>query len=192
MKNLIILLTVALLTFVGCQDDNSILEPNLNSEFSSLNKKTEDVNIDLPIEKVKAKYSKNYTIDGAKGGNIFVEYKWKDKSNNNKKSVVRADLEIPAGAFSGELTFEMIFDLENYTLELYPSPFTFNKPVILDLTFQNIVIEDGDGDFIFNYLDGPFEDINYGSVEIDEKTGTMIVKGAELHHFSRYGWTRTK
>ena len=140
---------------------------------------------------VKSKYSETFVIDGKKGGKLLVEHKWK---TDGKKSVVRANLNIPKGAFKGELKFDMIFDLYNYTLELYPSPYSFDKPVVLDLRFINIEVDDDveDGDFVFNYLDGPFEDIKYHSVGVDEDSGTMIVKGAELHHFSRYGWTRKK
>lgn len=189
MKNLVLLIVVSIFVLVGCQEESSILEPNLETSSSTLNRITRLS--DLDIDTYKTNYSETHTIDGAVGGVIYVNHKWVNEINRTSR--LSAVLEIPAGAFKGELTFDMIFDLDNLALELYPSPFTFDKPVKLDLVFKNVDLGDFDPEtFTFNYLDGEFEDMVYESVDYDLDSGTLMVVGAELHHFSRYGWGRVK
>jgi hypothetical protein len=138
---------------------------------------------------VKTKMSKNFTVDGSVGDTLYVSHRWKSKGKRVKLS---AKLYIPENAYKGELTFAMIFDLENYALELYPSPFEFDIPVKLDLVFKNVDFTNlnmQNPDFV--YLDGE-EQMLYEKVKFDPEKGVVEVKGAELHHFSRYGWTRKK
>ncbi len=105
---------------------------------------------------------------------------------------METELWIPQGAFKGTMTFDMIFDLENYAMELYPSPFTFDKPVELYMYWYGLDLSSYLGyDFDFNYLDGAGEEIKYDYSKIDIKNGTLVIEGAQLNHFSRYGWTRT-
>ena len=133
--------------------------------------------------------SKNFTVDGSVGDTLYVKHRWKSKGKRVKLS---AKLTIPENAYQGELTFKMIFDLDNYALELYPSPFTFDKPLKLDLVFKNVDFTNLDmsnPDFI--YLDGE-EKMVYDKIKFDPERGIVEVKGAQLNHFSRYGWTRTR
>ncbi len=147
------------------------------------------IKCDSDVSDVKTKYSKTLTVNGKKGKKISFSHSWKNK--NNKRVNLKATLVIPKGAYKGDLTFDMIFDLENYALELYPSSFTFDKPVILDMKFTHIDLSGFDLDsFDFTYLDGE-EEMKYKRVRINEDEGTIAVYGAVLHHFSRYGWTRT-
>jgi hypothetical protein len=104
-----------------------------------------------------------------------------------------AILTIPSGAFSGELTFDIIFDMENYTVELYPSPFTFDIPVLLDLRFTGANLLTSDSAVMeFDYLDGEEDTITYNYMKVDPDRGLLIIEGAQLPHFSRYGWVRTR
>jgi hypothetical protein len=140
--------------------------------------------------KVKVNHSKNFTVNGDIGDTLFVKHKWR---NEDKKRInLSAKLSIPPKAFKGDLTFDMIFDLENYALELYPSPYEFDNPVTLDLTFKNVDFSEIDMDNTdFTYLDGE-EKMEYKSVKFDPQKGVLEVKGAVIKHFSRYGWTRNK
>lgn len=111
---------------------------------------------------------------------------------NNQKVNLSANLTIPRNAYKGELTFDIIFDLENYGVELYPSPFTFDKPASLNLIYSWMDLSGIDENkFVFDYLDGE-ERMEYKSTSYDIVEGFIEVKRAELHHFSRYGWTRTR
>jgi hypothetical protein len=176
MKKIIFLAALTISILSGCQDDSSILEPE-NEEL-------------IQIDTYKEKFTRNYTVSGEKGGILFLKVSW--LTEDSVRVALESKLTIPRGAFKGDLTFDMIFDLENYGLELYPSPFTFDKPVYLDLKFTHINLDGIDLDnFEFTYLDGE-EEMEYERFRLDATEGVIAVYGAVLHHFSRYGWTRTK
>ena len=204
MKKLSILILVSLFVLSGCQDDNSILSPNneyANYEMSkgrpilSLGeddlKFTEDSDLsDLTDLTIKSQYSQSFTVDGKKGGRVSVKYSWKD--GRGYPVSLTAELVIPKGAYTGSLDFDMIFDLENYAMELYPSPFTFDKPVDFSMYFYGVDLSQFTGNEIdFNYLDSEGETVESKFIHYDINTGTLQVWNAQLHHFSRYGWTRT-
>ena len=202
MKGVISLIVVAAMLLVGCQDDSSPISPQAENDVISLDKislhkggdKVDNSHFvynlgDIKDYKVKA--SKNFKIDGKKGGKISLEISW--NYNKNEKVELKAELDIPKKAYDGKLEFDMIFNLQDYNLELYPSPFSFDKPVKLDLKFRNVdLFEFVDADLEFNYIDDTTENIKYKSNKIDFEKQTLEVKDAELHHFSRYGWTRKK
>ncbi|MCB0748657.1 MAG: hypothetical protein KDC90_14450, partial [Ignavibacteriae bacterium] len=83
MKKIAILILASLLFMVGCQDDNSILEPT-NDVANSLNKGRVILSdglknaVDLTdgATNIKTKYSKTFTVDGNKGGKVSVIYSW--------------------------------------------------------------------------------------------------------------------
>ncbi len=77
MKKVAILILTSLFFMVGCQDDNSILEPS-NEVAGNLNKgrvilgsgsSSSDVSYN-DASKTLTIVSKNFTVDGAKGGRI--------------------------------------------------------------------------------------------------------------------------
>ena len=194
MKALASFILLSIFLMIGCEDGNSILEPNNDFE-QSMNKgrviytSSDDRLLKSVDSDVKTKYSKTLTVNGNKGGRISISHSWMNEINQRVN--LKATLVIPKGAYKDDLTFDMIFDLENYALELYPSPFTFDIPVILDLKFTHVNLSGFDLDsFDFTYLDGK-EELKYKRVKINENKGTIAVYGAVLHHFSRYGWTRT-
>jgi hypothetical protein len=203
MKALTILFISLFFLFIGCQDNNSILEPTNDLSDISLEKGRPILVRDLGDDGIKLldgfedldnyniNYSQNFTIDGNKGGRVSVTHSWKD--GRGMPVSLKSELVIPRNAFKGELTFDMIFDLENYSMELYPSPFTFDKPVEFSMYFYGIDLSEFRGyDIDFNYLDGETEDIEYYSKDVNFDYGNLVIWGAQLHHFSRYGWTRTK
>lgn len=174
-------------SFDDLEDSDFTITP---TELLSKNKNNSfELNIVQP-KVTKIKYSQTLTINGDKGGKVYLMHKW--KNDDGGISQLYAILDIPRDAFDGDLTFEIIFDLENYLVELYPSPYSFDKPVLLSLMFQHIDLSDLNVDnFAFQYLDGENEDILYKNAFANLAQGTITIIGAELHHFSRYGWTRT-
>ena len=198
MKKILIALIAVMFVFVACENNNSILEPNTTSSIkpnvllTNENPLYEIMSIALEDTTfIQLKYSKKLTVDGNKGGKIKLEYKYKSKENKLVK--LDAVLTIPKNAYKGELTFDMIFDLENYGVELYPSPFTFDKPVSLNLIFSGVNLTGIDPNtFAFDYLDGTPSVLKYDYINVDVENKLLEVSGAKIPHFSRYGWTRVK
>ncbi len=190
-----VLLAVTFLS--SCEEDASILqlEDNLNRTTilfidENLEEKTTIIS---EYTDVKDKLSKTYTIVGNKGGKIIEKHTW---TNGIKRLKLEAYLTIPKGAFEDTLIFDMVFDPNLLSVEFHPTPFTFNVPIILDLKYKGIdedfEIDPDSLDFKYYKLDGTFEDVNYKNILWNFNSRTLTVKDAELHHFSRYGWTRTK
>lgn len=197
MKKIAILILLSLFFVVGCQDENSILEPTNDSSDFSLNKSrpilstsTEKLAFNYDTEeKSFSVVSKNFTVDGAKGDVLAISETY---LKDGKLISMTAKLTIPQNAFKGVLNFDIIFDFANYSVQLYPTPFTFDKPVILDLTFTGVDFTTIDAsNLTFNYLDGEKELLKYTSLNINEKWKILSIVGVEIPHFSRYGWTRT-
>ena len=175
MKIFTFLILISLIAFTGCNESSSILAPESDEE--------------IQLESYKVNYTRNYTVNGDKGGVLFLKVSWLNE--DSARVALESKLTIPKGAYKGDLTFDMIFDLENYALELYPSPYTFDVPVLLDMKFTRIDLTGIDLDnFNFTYLDGE-EEMEYERIRINDDEGTIAVYGAVLNHFSRYGWTRT-
>ncbi|MBI1932884.1 MAG: hypothetical protein HYS24_10145 [Ignavibacteriales bacterium] len=171
MKTKLILLSFFVLLIIGCKENNSIVEPNNDQQV---------------LDKSVSTYtSDSYLIDGSIGGKINVEYNWKNA--HGEKSKVIAELKIPKNAFSGIKEFSMIFNLSKFSVDLFPSPTTFDKPIILNLKYKNINVLDKDLDF--KYLDGN-EVVVYDENIVDLENGTLEVKKARLNHFSEWGWGR--
>jgi len=202
MGKLVAIISLALLIFTACQENNSILEPN-STDFESPNtsinytdKQTDDFSqrVSIVLEDTlfeRTIYSKHLTVDGTKGGKVSIQYLYKGKDDRIQR--LAATLTIPQNAYEGELTFEIIFDLKNLGVELYPSPFTFDKPVILDLTFFNVDLSTFDlNSLTFDYLDGEATHLSYDKLLYDVNNGSLTIRGAQIPHFSRYGWTRRR
>jgi hypothetical protein len=207
MKVLTILFISLFFLFIGCQDDNSILEPTKNLNDISLEKGRPILVRDLDdglgddgiklldgfedLENYTLKHSRFFSVKGNSGGKLYVSHSWLDI--NGKEVTLYAELIIPRNAFKGTLEFDIIFDLDNYAMELYPSPYTFDKPVMFSMFFSGVDLSGyAVSDFDFNYLDGEPEDLVYSTKYVDINEGILKVWDAQLHHFSRYGWTRKK
>jgi hypothetical protein len=200
MRKLTILLSLSFLIFTACQENNSILEPttpnyeqpNVSMNFSDQSSDEFGERISVIMDDtvfVVKKLSKKLTINGNKGGKVSLKYTYKNK--DGKKVKLDADLTIPKHAFKNELTFNINFDLENYVVEFAPHPFTFDIPVILDLKFSNIDLSGFDLDKLtFDYLDGEPTHLSFDKIKYDLDKGDLEILGAQIPHFSRYGWTR--
>ena len=113
----LIYFVLLLMLSIGCQESSSILGP----EFpSSLEKRPDPLSSDLT--KSKYKFSENNIVNGDSGGVLHVKYSY--LNDDLEKVSLTAKLIIPEGAFEGELEFKMFFDIENYEIDLYPSPYS--------------------------------------------------------------------
>jgi len=89
-------------------DDDLIDEEEDNIVTDLLIKRENSEHEKLRVRKsnVKTKHSKVLTINSEKGGKVYLNHKWKNDINQTSK--LSAVLDIPEGAFEGELTFEII------------------------------------------------------------------------------------
>ncbi len=197
MKRLLTFVLLVGIFLTSCQDDSSILQSDSELDGTTIlivNENLEE-HIDIVFEytKVKDNFARTYIIIGDKGGKIIEKHTW---TNGTETLKLEAYLTIPAGAFEDTLTFDMVVDPNLLSVEFHPTPFTFNVPIILDLKFKGISedykIDSDSLDFQYYKVDGTFEEVDYKSVEWDPIDREIKVFDAELHHFSRYGWTRTK
>ena len=205
MKGVISIIVIVAVLMIGCQENESILEPVNYDLEESLNKSPllgpidlgpDSEAIDIPADSkytlIQKRMAKEYTFDGSVGGQIIQKYMWVSEEDTLK---LEAYLDIPEGAYEGELTFEIVFDPNLLSMELHPTPFYFDKPVEFTMMYkgisEEIEVDPKKLDFKYFNPDGSFEEVDYRNVAWDPSERTLMVFGAELNHFSRYGWTRT-
>lgn len=197
MKKVLVLTLLLGFLFVGCENDSSILQPENDIDATTIlpisDKLDAQTSTISEYTNVKDNLSRTYTINGDKGGKIIEKHTW---TNGIATLKLEAYLTIPKGAFDGTLTFDMVFDPNLLSVELHPTPFTFDIPVILDLKYKGISddfeIDSDSLDFQYYNPDGTFENVKYKNIKWNPSSRALMVSDAELHHFSRYGWTRTK
>ncbi len=188
MKAIILNLFIAVGLFLsGCSDQSSLTGPsqqNLQSSdpFVSLG----DAN--LSLHKDDPLYVEQ-TINGNTGGTMSIV-----GSFDEDKIHVNGTLTVPAGAYTGDQTITVYMKGEKAVIDFGPSPFTFNIPLQFTMEITGVKIKDKDEDKIrFIYLDGygnvtPVE--MQGTTVANKKNKTLSVYGAQLPHFSRYGWAK--
>lgn len=173
-----------ILIAISCSENESLLNPIEDYSQKQVLK--------LPSAKssltlFKSSYSKE--IDGVTGGSLEFNYEYESVTGN--KVVVNGVLEVPAGAFNYTTTISAVIDEEYATLDFYPSPTTFDQPLILDLEYSGLNLDENSKNADFYFISDDFT--NYESIEkekkeIDINKGNLKVKKALIEHFSRFGW----
>lgn len=136
-------------------------------------------------------YSRNFTVNSKKGAVIFVKKQFLQP--NGKPIFLRAQLIIPKDAFEGILNFNIEINSEDLSVKLSPSPYKFDRPLLLSVHFSGVDLTGySKSELDFDYMDGEPEHLSYCMKDVDITRGQLLVVGAEIHHFSRYGWTRTR
>jgi hypothetical protein len=185
MKYYIIVPILAVFILAGCAKDNSIMGPQ------SITKQTQYEWVKLTNSSylsVENTFSASESIDGSEGGIINLTQVYKGDGNWSK---VIAKLTIPKGAFSGTQVISFTVNTENASIELYPNTTNFDLDLSLDLTFTGVNISGyDDSDLFFSYLDGnTIVPAKHTFVKVDKGLGLLKVLGAQINHFSRYGWS---
>ncbi|MGE5437844.1 MAG: hypothetical protein ACM3O3_11495 [Syntrophothermus sp.] len=177
---LVIIIAIITSFFTSCSYDNSV-EPQEKGEKKTWilvpDNQTLSSEIGLLTEK---------SINGETGGTIEI-------SHSIGKVQIVGNLYIPENAFSGNLNFKIEIDRQYTFQDFYPSPYTFQQPLKLDLVYLNIDLKGIDPSKIdFYYMKDAqnFIKVNYDYIKIDVEKGILAVVGAELPHFSRFGWAK--
>ena len=185
MKYYLLIPILAIFILAGCAKENSIMGPQ-----SSINQSTSQwiKIIHSPSLSVENKYTASKSIDGSKGGSIELSQVFKD---DGKWALVTAKLTIPKGAFSGTKSISYTVNTETAGIDFLPATPSFNKNLSLDITFTGVNISGYKAsDLNFASLEGgsivPAK-FTYANANIAQ--GLLIVIGAQISHFSRYGWS---
>jgi hypothetical protein len=192
MKIFFIVLAFVIPLIIGCSDSsvnpetadqtNTIPQPN-NMQKSWIKLPPN------PGVAADSEYSASKIIDGEVGGTVELNVNYVRTSQVNV--IIDAEIEVPAGAYSGEKNIVMKINSTNGTATFYPSPETFNKPLVFNLRISGVDLNGIDPktiDYVYLASDGSFAPISYKGLVIND--GILQVMDALIPHFSVYGWCR--
>lgn len=196
MKKLLLLLVSMGLFLVGCQNDDNPVVSNVASTQEAIPLVLESGFLDLPeMKQTNSNVMNGLTdadlINGKKGGELEIDGKMGVSRVGSVE--VEGSLEIPGNSFSGTKIIWMSADRGTTSLTLGPSGSTFSKSLILNLKYDGLNLDGIDVSTIkFAYLgsDGNVYPVQYNSLEVDAKEGSIKVTGAQIDHFSRFGFVR--
>jgi hypothetical protein len=189
MRHLVQLTTffVVLLVLVSsCKDQSGIVEPTQDQQTQTTSwleapaKMTNQMNKTVTESKV---------ISNDTGGLVSVAF-----YDYQQNDIAVGRLFVEPNSL-GEESVEMSMSLNNLTASVTfaPHPFEFVKPLKLNLMFIGIDLASlGEDDIDFKYQteDGEFKHVEYDNLYVYPRAGLVMVRGALIKHFSRYGFTR--
>ena len=185
MKKLLKFLIFFTLIFFGCSQESDITSPG-NTEP---NPQLKLISLPLPANglAVEDEYTVSMIISGGKGGVFSADYSYQGNSGIVYQVSI---LEFEGGSFSGTKTISQTFSTDGASMVFGP-PMQFQKVVDytykvsgLDLTAVNPETLD----FVYIDANGYMLPVEYDYIAMDVNSGTLKVAGAELNHFSRYGF----
>lgn len=198
MKKFAILISLALLFFVGCQDDNSILAPTNNlSETGGATKGRVIWGkwIELPEQGLSKEiddgtgWTVTSKVPSKEDIKIVVEQKYVGGIHGYVKISVVAV--IYAGTVKEDTYVTMNVNEYNGTVR-FASPQLFNRAVELFIRFEGIDLNDVEKDEIsFGYLanDLSIQPAKFKEMQFEQSTGTMVLNGGLVYDLTTYGWT---
>jgi len=186
LRKILVILALAGVVFMGCKDAkvNDVIQPEKGTySLVPIPGKT-----GLSSEAV---YSTTSTIDGTVGGNMSLNQS--NMGDNGQTVTLRLSMTFPAGAFDGARTITLTADDHYAAVSCSPS-MVFAQSVILDYSYTGLTIKNCDlpkdkNGFYFISDNGYLEPVVSSSFLIDKKAGNLSVTGAQINHFSRYGWS---
>ena len=186
MKYLLLFPILAIFILAGCAKENSIMGPQ-----SSTNQSTSqwiNINHSPSLSVENTTYTVSKSIDGSKGGTVELAKVFK---NDGNWALVTAKLTIPKGAFSGTQVISYTVNTESAGIDFSPANTSFSKNLNLDITFTGVNISGYKAsDLIFSYLkDNSIVPAKFTYANANIAQGLLVVLGAQISHFSRYGWS---
>ena len=186
MKYLLVVPILAAFILAGCARENSIVGPPSQQQTQA---KREWIKINTTASTaVENSYTASKSIDGSKGGTVELTQVFQ---NNGNWALVTAKLSIPKGAFSGTQVISYTVNTVSASIDFSPSPQSFQKNLSLDLTFTGVNLAGYDASkLVFSYLDGnTIVPAAFTYVNANIAQGLLVVIGAQISHFSRFGWS---
>jgi len=186
MKHLLTLSLASLLFFFGCDQGSELTSPISDSPTSKLSWISLPApSGDLSVETIK---TKTKAINGDDGGTFYAAFNYRGGPFGRVRC--SSQLVFSPGAFSGVKYIKKTFDSESTVMTLKPA-MQFNAPVKYTLRYLGVDLSDVNPetlDFVYIAPDGSYQPCEYESIDMDVATGLLIVRYAELDHFSRYGF----
>ena len=185
MKYLLLVPILAIFILAGCAKENSIMGPQSSTNQSTSQWIKIIHSSSLSVENT---YTASKSIDGSKGGTVELTKVFKDDGN---WALVTAKLTIPKGAFSGTKFISYIVNTETASIDFSPADTSFSKNLNLDITFTGVNISGYKAsDLIFSYLkDNSIVPAKFTYANANIAQGLLVVLGAQISHFSRFGWS---
>jgi hypothetical protein len=178
MKYFLLVPIIAVFILAGCSKENSIIGP----QSSQLHSKSQWIKIgqSSSLSSVECTNTVSKSIDGNKGGTIELT-----------QFSFSAVLTIPKHAFKGTQVISYTVNTETASIDFQPLGMDFNKNLSLDLTFTGLNISNYKAsDLSFSFLDGDnIVPVSSAYENVNIKQGFLQVLGAQISHFSRYGWS---
>ena len=180
MKKVVLLVLFLGFSFWGCSENSSVTEPVSVQHQRTILKVD---NSQMQLLK-RTEVSKN--INGESGGVVFINI-----ASEDEEFGAMGWLYFPRNSFEGEKTISATMLDGLAALDFQPSGSVFDKPARLTLKFKGLNINSED-DIDFQYINenGNFETVDYRRLIVNARAGWVIVVGAKLNHFSRYGFTK--
>lgn len=182
----IIAVLILSLTLVSCSDSILNNPETVNTEHTSLSKKSKKFENDNPPTTVTK------TINGKDGGVIDLTGSY--IGLDLRIITVNATLTIPPAAFEGTKNITLTADWQTPGIICEPA-MEFDIPLTLDLTYLGVdllALLFNQNNVFFAYLgdDGTVKPCTYEGIDLNLLTGLLGVRKAKLEHFSRYGFSR--
>ncbi|PJA99366.1 MAG: hypothetical protein CO128_03815 [Ignavibacteriales bacterium CG_4_9_14_3_um_filter_30_11] len=185
MKSTILSFFIAVgLFFAGCSDQASINGPTNQDLQPSSNL------IGLGTNGLQKAITISKTINGDVGGQIDIVGSF---GSGLGAIQVNGTLTVPAGAYSGDQTISVNMNGHYAVVDFGPSPFTFDIPLNFSMEITNVILSGNISAIHFIYIadDGTTAPVELQGETVANKEGrTLSVTGAQLPHFSRYGWAK--
>lgn len=183
MKRILILCAVFLVGVWGCNNQDSVLEPNQPSNQAQT---IQFISLPNILEKSDNGNSlfDSQIINGKNGGELETEF-------SNSWLEIKAKLTVPENAFDGTKKLTMQVSRNSTSVDFGPSGTVFQNSCKLDLEYKGLNLKNvNPNNVIFAYIDnsGNVTKIQYDALIIDKQNKVLKVVGAEINHFSRFGF----
>ena len=186
MKKILILIALAGIIFAGCTD----------LKLNNVSQPEKGANTLIPIPgktglSSETVYTTTSIVDGSVGDTMTINASY--MGDNGKRVTLNLSMIIPAGAFSDVRTITLTADDQYAALSCTPA-MVFDKSLILNYSYTGLNIKSLNlpkhtNGFYFIPDSWNFEAVGSTGFLIDKSSGTLSVTGAQINHFSRYGWS---
>ncbi len=195
MNKLLVISSLFIFAFFGCQDNNSVIEPDLTSDqqTSMIKVGNEYVSwISLPEafnKAMKKDVVVGDTVVGAEGALLAIDDSYEGGIFGTV--TIDATLEFLPGAFTDTRYITMTVN-DEFGEGTFTPHGEFDMPAIYNIIIQGVDLSSVDPtavDFVYMAEDGTYEYVENDDISVDQTTGTLQIVNAQLPHFSRYGFT---